>query len=253
MGSEYEPRVNRPENKQLRRDQQPPERSQKWAELSPSYYAQPSLEGETQQSLPGYYSRQGQTLLSSLAVQQQAETGQNKAQTDKGAQKQTENPYEKMDYGDKLLNAMQRVPAMLEGDAKALFQQLISDPKFAAVLATGAGAFAALQFTPAGPAVNLAFTIAFGLKAGVEIGKFFYQAFQAKDEAGINAAAESLKNAVIDGGPLLISGLAGGFKTLNGLLTKLGIGKQGIQAVKALSGLPDDAQRALRELGSLQK
>jgi hypothetical protein len=147
------------------------------------------------------------------------------------------NPYEKMPYGDKLSTAMQMVPGMLEGDAKALFHQLTTDPKFAAALAAGAGAFAALQFTPAGPAINAAFMVAFGFKSGFELGKFFYEAFQAKNEAGIKAAAESLKNAIIDGGPLLISGLAGGLKNLTGLLTKLQGGKNASQTAAALSQL----------------
>jgi hypothetical protein len=175
-------------------------------------------------------------------------SAQNKEQSGKTVQNKPHNPYEKMPYGEKLSDAMNRVPGMLKGDAKALLQQLTSDPKFAAILAGGAGAFAALQFTPVGPAINLAFTVVFGLKAGVEIGKFFYEAFQAKDEAGIKAAAESLKTAIEDGGPLLISGLAGGFKTLNGLLTKLRVGKQGVQAVRSLANLPDGAQEAIRGL-----
>jgi hypothetical protein len=62
--------------------------------------------------------------------------------------------------------------------------------KFAAALAAGAGAFAALQFMLVGPAIDVAFMVAFGLKAGFEVDKFFYDAFQAKGEAGIKAAAE---------------------------------------------------------------
>jgi hypothetical protein len=109
--------------------------------------------------------------------------------------------------------------------------------KFAAALAEGAGAFTALQFTPAGSAIDAAFMVAFGLKAGFELGKFFYDAFQAKDEAGIKTAAESLKSAIEDGGPVMISGLAGGLKSATGLLTKLKGGKQAGQTAQALSQL----------------
>jgi hypothetical protein len=176
------------------------------------------------------------------------ESVQDNAQSGNIAQAQTENPYEKMSYGDKLVAAMKIVPDMLQGDAKELFYQLTTDPKFAAALAVGAGGFAALQFTPAGPAIDLAFTVAFGIKAGVEIAQFFHQAFQAKDEAGIKAAAESLKTAIEDGGPLLIAGLAGGLKTLSGLFTKLRGGQAGTRAVQALAQLSNDAQEALRLL-----
>jgi hypothetical protein len=185
---------------------------------------------------------------SSKEAQGQSKSVKDDTQPDIIAQANTENPYEKMSYGDKLTAAMQMVPGMLEGELKELFYQLINDPKFAAAVAAGAVTFAALQFTPAGPAINLGFTIAFGLKAGVEIGEFFYRAFQAKDEDGIKAAAESLKNAVVDGGPLLVSGLAGGFKTLNGLLMKLKGGKAGVKALQTLTNLSDDAQEALRLL-----
>jgi hypothetical protein len=181
-------------------------------------------------------------------TQGELESVQDNAQSGNIAQAQTENPYEKMSYGDKLVAAMKIVPDMLQGDAKELFYQLTTDPKFAAALAVGAGGFAALQFTPAGPAIDLAFTVAFGIKAGVEIAQFFHQAFQAKDEAGIKAAAESLKTAIEDGGPLLIAGLAGGLKTLSGLFTKLRGGQAGTRAVQALAQLSNDAQEALRLL-----
>jgi hypothetical protein len=120
--------------------------------------------------------------------------------------------------------------------------------KFAAALAEGAGAFTALQFTPAGSAIDAAFMVAFGLKAGFELGKFFYDAFQAKDEAGIKTAAESLKSAIEDGGPVLISGLAGGLKSATGLLTKIKGGQAGAKAVQALAKLSNDAQEAIRAL-----
>ena len=153
------------------------------------------------------------------------------------SQKQRDEAIKKMPYPDKLSTAMKLVPGMLEGDAKKLFEQLTTDPKFVAALAAGGAAFGALQFTPAGPAIDAAFMVAFGLKAGFELGKFFYDAFQAKDEAGIKAAAESLKSAIEDGGPVLISGLAGGLKAATGLLTKLKGGKQAGQTAQALSQL----------------
>jgi hypothetical protein len=152
-------------------------------------------------------------------------------------QKQRDEAIKKMPYGDKLSAAMKMVPGMLKGDVKKLFQQLTTDPKFAAALVAGGAAFAALQFTPVGPAIDAAFMVAFGLKAGFELGKFFYDAFQAKDEAGIKTAAESLKSAIEDGGPVMISGLAGGLKSATGLLTKLKGGKQAGQTAQALSQL----------------
>jgi hypothetical protein len=122
--------------------------------------------------------------------------------------------------------AIKRVPGMLGEDLKelkALLERLTTDPEFAASLAIVVGAFAAVQGSPVGLAIDAAFMVVFGVKAGVELFQFFYQAYQAKDtgEAGVNAAAESFKNAVVDGGGALLSGLAGGFKTLSGLLKNL--------------------------------
>ena len=76
------------------------------------------------------------------------------------SQKQRDEAIKKMPYPDKLSTAMKLVPGMLEGDAKKLFEQLTTDPKFVAALAAGGAAFGALQFTPAGPAIDAAFMVA---------------------------------------------------------------------------------------------
>jgi hypothetical protein len=149
-----------------------------------------------------------------------------KAQSQQKAQPKAENPYKDMPYGDRLMAALKRVPGMLGEDLKelkTLLERLTTDPEFAASLAIVVGAFAALQGSPVGLAIDAVFMVVFGVKAGVELFQFFYQAYQAKDtgEAGIKAAAESFKNAVVDGGGALLSGLAGGFKTLSGLLKNL--------------------------------
>ena len=136
-------------------------------------------------------------------------------------QPKPKNPYKNTPYGEKLVAAAKMVPGMLTGDLQALFHQLVTTPEFTATLVAVAGVFAALQLTLAGPAIDALFVVVFGLKAGIELVKFFYQGFQAKDEAGIKAAAESFKKAVEDGEPTLISELAGGLKNLTGLLKKL--------------------------------
>jgi hypothetical protein len=160
-----------------------------------------------------------------------------------------------MPYGDKLSKALQMVPSLLEGDAKALFHQLTTDPKFVAALVGAGVVFAALQATPIGPALDAAFLVAFGLKAGIEIGQFFYEAYQAKDakDPRLKAAAEKLKSAIEDGGAAMISGLAGGFKTLGGLLNKLKGGNLAVRTVQALGNLSNDAQEAIRLLNLGEK
>jgi soluble lytic murein transglycosylase-like protein len=57
-----------------------------------------------------------------------------------------------------------------------------------------------------------------------------------------------LKSAIEDGGPVLISGLAGGLKSATGLLTKIKGGQAGAKAVQALAKLSNDAQEAIRAL-----
>lgn len=155
---------------------------------------------------------------------------------EKGKQDRNNQP---MPYGDKLSEALQMVPGLLEGDVKALFQQLMSDPQFAATLVASGIAFAALQTTPAGPIIDTAFLVAFGLKSGIGIGQFFYEAYQAEDanDPRLKVAAEKLKTAIEDGGPVLLSGLAGGFKMLGGLLNKLKGGKQAEQTAQVLAQL----------------
>jgi hypothetical protein len=246
MGSEFEPRVNRPAQKPTRALQLP-ERSQRWTLLT-DYYAQPSTdEEEAEEHI--FLKLQGQTLLSRLAdsanstsprppqwkdrlqqpqqIDQQPpqekilegygvkkqkdeynpvnleiangnlETIQDKAQTNQYAQNKAENPYENMDYGDKLIAAAKMVPELLAGDAKAAYQQLISDPGFAGQLVAVAVGFAALQALPGiGQAISAALIMSLGFAGGYYLGSFLLNAWQAKDEQGLKAAANDLNKLI---------------------------------------------------------
>jgi hypothetical protein len=161
-----------------------------------------------------------------------------------------------MPYEEKLSRALQMVPGLLKGDVKALFQQLTSDPKFVAALVGAGVVFAGLQAVPGvGAALDVTFLVVFGLKAGIEIGQFFYEAYQAKDadDPRLKVAAEKLKSAIENGGAALLVGFAGGFKTLRGLLNQLNGGKQAEQTAQVLSQLKPQQIEQFEKVVELQQ
>ena len=120
-----------------------------------------------------------------------------------------------MTFIQKLKAAILLVPGLLVGDAKAIFQQLISDPEFIAELIGVGVVFAALQAIPGvGQAIDAALIIAFGLSAGFNLGSFFLNTFKAQDKQGLQAAANNFKNFIEAVGALALIGalkLAGRF------------------------------------------
>jgi hypothetical protein len=103
----------------------------------------------------------------------------------------------KMSFIQKLKAAIQLVPGLLVGDAKAAFERLVNDPQFLAELIAVGLAFAALQAIPGvGQAINAIFLILFGASAAVSLGNFLLKTWQAKNEQDLSAAANEFKNFV---------------------------------------------------------
>jgi hypothetical protein len=124
-------------------------------------------------------------------------------------QQQRDEAIKKKPYGDKLVDAAKMVPDLLVGDAKAAYQKMISDPGFAVQLGAVAAGFAAIQLTPAGPFVNGALIAVLGFSGGMSLANYLLKAHNAKDEAGLKAAAGELKNLVEIVGLAAISGALG--------------------------------------------
>jgi len=115
----------------------------------------------------------------------------------------------KMSFIQKLKAAIQLVPGLLVGDAKAAFERLVNDPQFLAELIAVGLAFAALQAIPGvGQAIDAILLLVFGASAAVSLGNFLLKTWQAKNEQDLSAAANEFKNFVEAVGVLtLIAGL----------------------------------------------
>jgi hypothetical protein len=115
----------------------------------------------------------------------------------------------KMSFIQKLKAAIQLVPGLLVGDAKAAFERLVNDPQFLAELIAVGLAFAALQAIPGvGQAIDAILLLVFGVSAAVSLGNFLLKTWQAKNEQDLSAAANEFKNFVEAVGVLtLIAGL----------------------------------------------
>ncbi|MEG3923635.1 hypothetical protein [Microcoleus sp. D3_18a_C4] len=110
-----------------------------------------------------------------------------------------------MTFIQKLKAAIQLVPGLLVGDAKAAFQQLVDDPQFLAALIAVGLAFAALQAIPGvGQAIDAMLILLCGFSAGYSLGSFFFKAWQAKDEQGLRAAANDFNNVLKEVGVLTV-------------------------------------------------
>ncbi|MGB8688091.1 MAG: hypothetical protein WCD53_12245, partial [Microcoleus sp.] len=114
----------------------------------------------------------------------------------------------KMSFVEKLKAAIELVPGLLAGDAKAAFQQLVSNPEFIPELVVVGGVFAALQSVPLlGQAIDAALIIAFGFSAGFNLGSFFLNVFNAQDKQGLQAAANKFKTFLEAVGVLAVTGV----------------------------------------------
>ncbi len=139
-------------------------------------------------------------------------------------------PVSKMSFVEKLKAAIELVPDMLVGDAKAAFQQLVSNPEFIAELVAVGVVFAALQAVPVlGQAIDAAFILALGFSTGFNLGSFFLNVFKAQDKQGLQAAANDFKNVVIS-----VAGLAliGALRLVGRLLRSIRGGGTLTQALK---------------------
>jgi hypothetical protein len=117
-------------------------------------------------------------------------------------------PVSKMSFVEKLKAAIELVPDMLVGDAKAAFQQLVSNPEFIAELVAVGVVFAALQAVPVlGQAIDAAFILALGFSTGFNLGSFFLNVFNAEDKQGLQTAANDFKNVVISVAGLALIGV----------------------------------------------
>jgi hypothetical protein len=115
------------------------------------------------------------------------------AQSNKLLLATAQNPYENMSFQGKAIAAAKMVPSLLAGDAKAAFQKLTSDPAFIAQIAGLVAAFAAIQAIPGlGQAVDIALAAWIGVEGAWHLGHFLWNAYKAKDEAGVKAAAVEL-------------------------------------------------------------
>jgi hypothetical protein len=122
---------------------------------------------------------------------------QNKAQSDKTAQRQQNNPYQDMPYGDRLIAAAKMVPELLAGDVKAAYVKMISDPGFVGQLLAVAAGFAALQAIPVlGQAVSAALIMSLGFAGGYHLGSFLFKSWNARDKKGFKDAAYHLNKLV---------------------------------------------------------
>ncbi|MBE9097210.1 hypothetical protein IQ252_25700 [Tychonema sp. LEGE 07203] len=128
----------------------------------------------------------------------------------------------KMSFIQKLKAAIQLVPGLLVGDAKAAFQKLVNDPQFLAALIAVGLAFAALQAIPGvGQAIDAMLLILFGASAAVSLGNFLLKTWQAKNEQELSAAANEFKTFVEAVGVLA---LTAGLKLAGRLLRSIRTG-----------------------------
>jgi hypothetical protein len=122
--------------------------------------------------------------------------------------KKTDPVISKMSFVEKLKAAIELVPDLLVGDAKAAFKQLLSDPQFIAELVVVGGVFAALQSVPLlGQAIDAALIIAFGFSAGFNLGSFLLNVFKAQDKQELRTAAKNFKNFLEAVGVLAMTGV----------------------------------------------
>jgi hypothetical protein len=98
--------------------------------------------------------------------------------------------YQGMSYPEKLNAAIQMVPELLVGDAKALLDDF---PAFIAQMVVVGGIFAGLQATPAGPFIDLALFAIMGVEATTKLLGFLYKCHTAQNEKDLREAAEDLK------------------------------------------------------------
>jgi hypothetical protein len=159
--------------------------------------------------------------------------------TDSGKQKQL-NPQQqrdeaikKMPYGDKLVDAAKMVPDLLKGDAKAAFKALTTDPVFVAELVGVSAAFAIAQATPAGPFIDAALIAVLGFSGGFSLASYLLKAHSAKDEKGLKASAEELKNLVETVG---LAALAGAFRVAGRALGAIKADTSTASVWKAIKG-----------------
>ncbi|MGB8691110.1 MAG: cysteine peptidase family C39 domain-containing protein, partial [Microcoleus sp.] len=144
-------------------------------------------------------------------------------------------PVSKMSFVEKLKAAIELVPGLLAGDAKAAFQQLVSNPEFIAELVAVGVVFAALQAVPVlGQAIDAALIIAFGFSAGFNLGSFFLNVFNAQDKKGLQAAANNFKNFLEAVGALT---MIAALKLAGRLLRKIQRGASGAEAIKGQGSL----------------
>lgn len=122
--------------------------------------------------------------------------------------KKTDPVISKMSFVEKLKAAIELVPYLLVGDAKAAFQQILSDPQFIAELVVVGGVFAALQSVPLlGQAIDAALIIAFGFSAGFNLGSFLLNVFKAQDKQELRTDAKNFKNFLEAVGVLAMTGV----------------------------------------------
>jgi hypothetical protein len=133
-------------------------------------------------------------------------------------QKQRDEAIKKMPYGDKLVDAAKMVPDLLKGDAKAAFKALTTDPAFVAQLVGVSAVFAIAQATPAGPFIDAALIAVLGFSGGFSLANYLLKANDAKDEKGLKASAEELKNLVEIVG---LAALSGALRTASKVLGRI--------------------------------
>ncbi len=146
-------------------------------------------------------------------------------------QQQRDEAIKKMPYGDKLVDAAKMVPDLLKGDAKAAFKSLTTDPAFVAQLVGVSAVFAVAQATPAGPFIDAALIAVLGFSGGLSLANYLIKANSAKDEAGLKASANELKNLIEIVG---LAALSGALRTAGKVLGKIKGGTTAEQASRKI-------------------
>jgi hypothetical protein len=146
-------------------------------------------------------------------------------------QQQRDEAIKKMSYGDKLISAAKMVPDLLKGDAKAAFKALTTDPAFVAQLVGVSAVFAIAQATPAGPFIDAALIAVLGFSGGLSLANYLLKANSAKNEAGLKASANELKNLVEIVG---LAALSGALRTASKVLGRIKGGATAEQASRKI-------------------
>jgi hypothetical protein len=143
--------------------------------------------------------------------------------------KQPDPVISKMSFEEKLKAAIQLVPGMLSGEARAAFQELVSNPEFIKELVAVGLVFAGLQAIPGlGQAIDAALLAALGFSAGFNLGSFLLNVFKAQDKQGLQAAANNFKEFVKAVGALTV---VGALKLVGRIIKKLRNGVTGTEAI----------------------